>query len=108
MSKKAKIDFSSVTTDDLDGNKVPLPYGFLRNLGNRIYVSASSIEVADLGRKIHSGHKSDSIELNYEELNTLIQIFDSVKLLGYPVHLKVKEYLNDMLQTLKPTVDESN
>jgi len=99
--KTEKIDFKEIKAEDLDGNTIVLPETFAKDLGNRLYASAPNIDVADLGRKLHASFKDKTeLLLDKDELALLNQMFDAVRLLGYPAHLSTKKYLENKLKSL--------
>lgn len=99
--KTVKIDFKEITFKNLDEIELSLPISFSKDFGNIHYTSARDIDVADLARKIFESDKySKDLILNSEELNLLHEIFDNIKLLGYPAHQAAKEYLKQKFETL--------
>ena len=57
-----KIDFSNIMIEDIEGNKVSVDVS--KELGNMMYLGATDIAVADLGREIY--HKKE-VELTKEQ-----------------------------------------
>lgn len=96
-----KIDFKEVMCEDLEGNILQLPPTFTKDFANVAYRSAPTIDIADLARKIfHADKNGCDVELDKEEFDLLVNIFDSVRLLGYPAHVATKTYLENKLKEL--------
>ncbi|SMC53402.1 hypothetical protein [Pedobacter nyackensis] len=99
--KTTKIDFNEVTYSDLEGNTFSLPEQFIKDFANKAYTTAPTIDIAELATKIfHSQKKQADLILDPEELSLLINVFDNVRLLGYPVHKATKMYLETRLNEL--------
>lgn len=96
---KVKIDFSNVSINDLKGAELKIHPTFQQDLGNILYTSMPHITVSDLGRKIFEAPEG-KLELNIDELSILIEQAERVVLVGWPLHLKLKQYLKDQYQKL--------
>ncbi len=100
--KTEKIDFNSVVVEDLEGNRIYIPGQFPKDLGNLLYTTAPSIEIADLGRKVYESFKNQvDLLLSEQELIQLVEVIDNARLLGHPAHIATKQYLTNKLTSFK-------
>jgi len=83
-----KADFTNILASPvLDGE--PQPINFAKEIGNRIYGEAMTIEEADLARKIHSSQ--GEIEVSEEEKAIILKAIQPYKLW---VRKPIEEMLN--------------
>lgn len=96
------INLTHIQIADLNGNTLPLEE-LPKDVGNLIFINATSIEVSDIARTLHKG---ETAELSTKQLREVIEVVKQNPPYRAFATLQVLEYLNKQLQNPIKTESE--
>ena len=103
-TKKIAINLNEVEVKDLNGQMFKID-DLARNIGNKIFMGAGTIEVSDIARKLHAGKTANVSKQELEEILNIVQLAVYYK----PwVQTQITDYLSNKYQLIKKQEDNKN